>query len=83
MAYFSNGSSGECFEEQCAKCRFGQMSCPIYNVQLTFNYKACNNEVASAILDALVTDDGTCMMFELDPECFRSDERNQGVLFVG
>jgi hypothetical protein len=29
MAYFSNGSEGMCFEDQCAKCKWGKKTCPI------------------------------------------------------
>lgn len=77
MAYFPNGTSGMCFDEQCAQCRFGDRDCPIYAVQIRFNYKACAVPIAKAILDDLVSDDGTCAMFAMDPECFRSDERKQ------
>ena len=65
MAYFSNGSEGMCFEDQCAKCKYGQEPCPIALVQTLYNYEACNNEVASNILNALVKNDGTCTVFEL------------------
>jgi hypothetical protein len=41
--------------------------------QQTYNYEAANNEVATAILGMLVTDDGACQMFALDPELFLSD----------
>lgn len=77
MAYFPNGSSGECFDEQCSRCRFGMQACPIWMVQNEFNYEACNNDTARKILDALVSNDGTCAMYELDPDCFRSDESKQ------
>lgn len=83
MAYFSNGSEGECFHDQCAKCRFGDTACPIWQVQNRYNYEACNIPVARAILDALVKDDGTCAMFAMDPDCFRSDERDQMPLDLG
>jgi len=65
MAYFSNGSEGMCFDDQCAKCKYGQEPCPIALVQMIYNYDACNNEVASNILNALVKNDGTCTVFEL------------------
>ena len=81
MAYFSNGTSGECFDAQCAQCRYGDGSCPIYWVQLNYNYEACNVPVARAILDHLVKDDGTCAMFAMDPDTFRSDECKQIPLF--
>lgn len=57
MAYFSNGSEGEVFDEECAECRFGQEPCPIFLVQSTYNYEACNNETARAILNGLVEQD--------------------------
>ena len=63
MAYFANGSEGTVFEMQCEKCKYGENSCPIALVQMSFNYDAANNDVATEILDALVKDDGTCMMF--------------------
>jgi len=66
MAYFANGSEGECFDEQCSKCIFGEKPCPIAAVQTTYNYEAANanNKTATNILDMLVKNDGTCMMFE-------------------
>lgn len=70
MAYFPNGTSGMVFDEQCSRCRYGEGPCPIYFVQHEFNYKACNNEVATAILDELVAQDGTCAMFKLDEKWF-------------
>lgn len=63
MAYFSNGREGECFSKQCSICKYGEKSCPIALVQCDFNYDACNNEIATKILDLLVTNNGTCMMF--------------------
>lgn len=74
MAYFSNGTEGGCFDEQCLKCKYGQDPCPIAFVQMNFNYDACNIPVARAILDALVKDDGTCTMFET----FKSDLYAEG-----
>jgi len=73
MAYFANGSSGEVFDEQCSRCRFGKVACPIYLVQVEYNYQACNNKVARAILDQLVRQDGTCEMFQLDPDFFAAE----------
>ncbi|MCR4300675.1 MAG: hypothetical protein NUV51_03620 [Sulfuricaulis sp.] len=70
MAYFPNGSAGEVFENQCAQCRYGDEPCPIYLAQYEHNYAACNNEVASKILDTLIKNDGTCAMFALDPPWF-------------
>lgn len=59
MAYFSNGSEGEVFDRQCAKCKYGEKPCPISAVQMIYNYDAVNNDVASKILDSLVKPDGT------------------------
>lgn len=73
MAYFSNGTEGEVFEEQCCRCKYGREPCPIYQVQVFYNYDACNNEVATKILNHLVEDDGTCAMFE----AFKSDFENK------
>lgn len=64
MAYFSNGREGARFEEQCSRCKYGQKACPIALVQMEYNYNACNNKVAMKILDSLVKNDGTCMMYE-------------------
>lgn len=65
MAYFPNGSSGEVFENQCEICKYGQELCPIAFVQSEYNYDACNNEVATKILNDLVKNDGTCQMFAM------------------
>ena len=65
MAYFSNSSDGMRFDEQCAKGKYGQKPCPIAFVQVTYNYDACDNETATAILDELVKPDGTCAMLSL------------------
>ena len=64
MAYFSNGTEGSVFDEQCMRCRYGEEPCPIASMQMEFNYEACNIPVARKILDWLVKDNGTCTMFE-------------------
>jgi len=64
MAYFANSSDGMRFDEQCEQCKFGQKPCPIALVQTEYNYEACNNKIARAILDILVKDNGVCSMFE-------------------
>ena len=56
MAYFANGSEGEIFDDQCNACPLGDLNCPIASVQFGYNYDACNNKVASEILDCLVSD---------------------------
>ena len=70
MAYFSNSSEGEVFDEQCARCKYGTKPCPIALVQMNFNYDAVNNEVATEILNTLVKSDGTCTMHEEFKEDF-------------
>ena len=64
MAYFSNGSEGAAFDNQCAKCVLSNKKCPIEYVQMMYNYDAVNNDVATDILDCLVKNDGTCEMFK-------------------
>lgn len=64
MAYFSNGTEGMVFDCQCSICKYGEKPCPIAFVQMDYNYEACNNKVARAILDVLVKQDGTCAMFK-------------------
>ena len=80
MAYFSNGSEGTVFEDQCARCKYGEEPCPIAAVQLNYNYEACDNEVAENILNALVEQDGTCTMFDMFKKDFEIDP-NQERLF--
>lgn len=71
MAYFSNGSEGAVFDAQCMRCKYGEDACPIAMVQMMYNYEACNNKTARAILDALVSDSGVCSMFELCKDDFK------------
>ena len=54
MAYFSNGSEGMIFNQECAECVFADEACPVAVVQTFYNYDAVNNEVASKILNGLV-----------------------------
>ena len=66
MAYFANSSDGFNFDEECMNCKYGgDKGCPIAFVQMEYNYDACNNEVATAILDNLVSNDGKCAMKKL------------------
>lgn len=62
MAYFSNGSEGMVFDEECASCKYGTLSCPIALVQIMYNYDACNNKTATNILNTLVSNNGECSM---------------------
>ena len=73
MAYFSNGTEGMVFDEQCTRCKYGEDPCPITWVQHEWNYEACNNPTARAILDFLVKNDGTCAMYETFKKDFRID----------
>lgn len=83
MAYFSNGTEGEVFDDQCSKCKFGEGTCPIAFVQQHFNYDACNNQVATDILNCLVNNDGTCMMYRTFEKDFSIEEKeSRGVKFI-
>ena len=75
MAYFSNGTEGMVFDEQCAKCKYGQHPCPIALVQILYNYDACNNEIATKILNTLVDDGGNCSMFKQFKHDFEIDPK--------
>ena len=85
MAYFSNGSEGECFDDQCLRCKYGDQPCPIAWVQGWYNYDAVSNETATKILDALVKHDGTCEMFKMVGQDFwtqeHADEQNGQLRF--
>ena len=80
MAYFPNGNEGSSFDDQCSKCKYGQHPCPIAYVQINYNYDAVNNEVATEILNELVKDDGTCIMYKMCEKDFFVD-KNQTELF--
>lgn len=75
MAYFSNGSEGMVFDDQCAKCKFGQHPCPIALVQVAYNYDQHKDQsgTAAKILGTLVRNDGTCTMWELAKADFAID----------
>jgi len=62
MAYFANGSEGMKFDEQCSKCICDDSACPIAWIQLEYNYEQCGNELASKILNELVSNNGECSM---------------------
>ncbi len=82
MAYFSNGSEGMVFDEECSTCKYGEKACPIALVQVLYNYDACNVPVARKILDTLVADNGTCAMKkEFHNDLFVFDDPNQTKLF--
>ncbi len=81
MAYFSNGSDGMCFDEQCSICKYGEDPCPIAFVQMEYNYEACNNKVARNILDYLVKNTGECKMFVQFKTDLHIDARQQKLDF--
>jgi hypothetical protein len=78
MAYFAN-SSEETFDEQCDKCKYGQKPCPIAAIQMEFNYDAVNNEVATKMLNCLVSQKGECSMFNtfFNDFAIPEDEKDQ------
>jgi hypothetical protein len=80
MAYFANGSEGSYFEQECARCRFGEGPCPIAMAQFLYNYDAVNNEVATKILGMLVADDGACSMLRRFPELRKASKAEGGML---
>ncbi len=82
MAYFSNGSESTVFDDQCARCKFGKSPCPIAFVQMDANYDQLKDTTGTArnILDHLVSNDGTCAVFEMAKQDFEIDP-NQLSLF--
>ncbi len=79
MAYFSNGSEGMVFDEQCAICKYGEDPCPIAFAQMNWNYEAGNNKTARAILDYLVKNNGECAMFNEFKKDFKTDARQMQI----
>jgi hypothetical protein len=82
MAYFSNGSEGVVFDDQCARCKYGKHPCPIAFVQMDANYDQLKDETGTArnILNHLVHEDGSCQVYEMDKQDFAIDP-NQTELF--
>ena len=82
MAYFSNGSEGMVFDDQCQKCKYGKSPCPIALVQMDYNYDQCRDTTGTAtkILDILVSDKGVCAVWEMAKTEFEIDP-NQLELF--
>ena len=65
MGYFSNGTEGECYEEQyCMKCRH-HGDCAVWDAHMLYNYDECNKE--ESILHLLIPRKGIhnlkCKMF--------------------
>ena len=72
MAYFSNGTDGDCYDKKyCSRCVHNQGKCPILFLHLDWNYEAVGKDADPAKAAALDTlwprnDDGTngeCAMF--------------------
>lgn len=75
MAYFSNGTEGMVFDDQCARCKFGKHPCPIAFVQIDANYDQHKDVTGTAtkILSHLVKDDGTCTVYKMAKQDFAID----------
>jgi len=69
MAYFSNGSEGMVFDDECSNCLLGEEPCPVAWAQANWNYEACNNPIATQILNSLVkqTDKGHYVGCQMKP----------------
>ena len=74
MAYFSNGTEGIVFDEQCSRCKYGEHPCPVAAMQLLWNYDQVGNELAREIMDNFVKADGTCTVFEMAKTDFAIDK---------
>lgn len=64
MVYFPNGTSGMVLDEQCSNCPVGEESCPIYAVQMLYNYdqlKKGNKDLKDA-MTMLIDGKGRCQM---------------------
>lgn len=70
MAYFSNSSEGMVLDDQCSRCKLstGDLPCPILMAQMNYNYEACGNSIATAILNDIVAPGGACQMFSRFPD---------------
>lgn len=75
MAYYPNSDAGHNLDAQCAQCKYGEQACPIALAQIMFNYDACNNKVATDVLNCIVRDNTGCQMFVLDPVGLSRDPR--------
>jgi len=67
MAYFPNGTAGEVLDEQCHQCLHAMndgVLCPVYYVQMEYNYKQCDDgqECLRAAMNLLVNEAGECQM---------------------
>lgn len=60
MAYFSNGSDGDFLARQCADCPLGDGPCPVFLVQMQYNYEQCDNPKLKEAMNILISEDGIC-----------------------
>lgn len=82
MAYFSN-SSEDTLSEQCSKCKYGQDACPIFAIQINYNYDQHNDKsgTATKIMNELVKQDGTCAVWVMAKEHFAVDPNQMEINF--
>lgn len=67
MAYFSNGSEGMVFDDECSECKAFD-GCPIAMVHQLFNYEQVDNQLARDILNMLVKqEDGKYVGCQMKP----------------
>ena len=71
MAYFSNGTEGECYyETYCSKC-VHEENCPVWMLHMLHNYDECNKK--DSFLHVLIPrskdglDNERCTMFVHSP----------------
>jgi hypothetical protein len=83
MAYFSNGSEGHVFDDQCGRCKFGKSPCPIALIQISYNYDQLKDTTGTArkIMDTLVNDSGDCAVYEMAKTDFAIDPNQLEDLF--
>jgi hypothetical protein len=64
MAYFSNGSEGEYLENQCADCPLNDKHCPVFRVQMRYNYDQVSpgQEKLRAAMNLLINEKGDCQV---------------------
>lgn len=62
MAYFSNGSEGQAFYDECTSCPIEMNECPIHGLQMLMNYDQIGSGLLRSALNELVNDKGECHM---------------------
>lgn len=66
MVYFSNGTEGMILDDQCSNCPVGEDCCPVYSIQMMYNYAQLNkgNEDLKVAMDLLINEKGKCQIRE-------------------